>query len=415
MAPPPILNTEYLVFTGYVGPDQPNVTQTWLLPPAAAFNQATPATPLPVPFLYIGTGNQPQTQNLYTNDDFVIDMVVIGGVQPPGQKDVNITLQLTGKNAWSTGPAARAALRENFLTCLEEIESNFELSGTPKLIPGATAIIAAALVQVMPLPISEMLLYACGLESGFVTGTAPAVDVVAGMRLRCEPSLRQYVAPPSQAFSGYVATGSLTWDVAGSVASGNPVQAFDAFLGAVSSPQITPPPTTTQPLYSLIDLQLTNSGYKYHRLIYPQNVIAGIGTGDLSDQKNIEIVGANNLTDLRTNPPYKRIFFGRDLVIPEICIWLGIGGSSLQPYTVPLGTTVNNVLERFTKWKPLSTTDAKNVINLVRFAYSSQPAGAINNVAVMFAPDAAPITDLRALDLPLCAGDALSLNLLVGG
>jgi len=415
MAPPPILDTQYLVFTGYVGPDQPNVTQTWLLPPAAAFNQPTPATPLPVPFLYIGTGDQPVNQNLVANDDFVIAMVVKGGVNPPGQKDVNITLQLTGKNAWNTAPAARATLRANFLSCLEAIETNFELSGTPWLIPGATSIIAAALVQSMPLPITEVLLYACGLESGFISGTAPAVDVVSGMRLRCEPSLRQYVAPPSQSFSGYVATGSLSWDVAGSAASGTSVQAFDAFLGAVSSPQITPPPATPQPLYSLIDLQLTNSGYKYHRLIYPQNVIAGIGTGDLSDQKNIQIVGANNLTDLRTNPPYKRIFFGRDLVIPEICIWLGIGGSSLLPYTVPLGTTVNNVLERFTKWKPLATSDVKSVVNLVRFAYSSQTPGSISNVSVMFAPSAALITDLRALDLPLWAGDALSLNLVAGG
>src|SRR6185436_20919886 len=119
MAPPPILNTQYLVFTGYVGPDQPNVTQTWLFPPAAAFNQATPATAFPVPFLYIGTGNQPASQPLVTNDDFVIDMVVNGGINPPGQKDVNITLQLTGKNAWNTAPAARAALRQNFLSCLE--------------------------------------------------------------------------------------------------------------------------------------------------------------------------------------------------------------------------------------------------------------------------------------------------------
>jgi len=33
----------------------------------------------------------------------------------------------------------------------------------------------------------------------------------------------------------------------------------------------------------------------------------------------------------------------------------------------------------------------------------------------MFAPSAALITDLRALDLPLWAGDALSLNLVAGG
>src|SRR5688572_18728189 len=116
MAPPPILPDQYLVFPGYVGTDQANVVQTWLLPPGAAYGAATPATALSLPMLYIGTGNQPTTQALVSNDDFVIDMVVNQGIQPPHQADVDITVQLTGKNAWSTAPAARAALRQNFLS-----------------------------------------------------------------------------------------------------------------------------------------------------------------------------------------------------------------------------------------------------------------------------------------------------------
>jgi len=424
MAAPPIQQNQYLVFTGYVGPDQANVTQTWLLPPGAAYNAATPAVALAIPFLYIGKGPRTSGQ-LFKNADFDIELVVLEGATQPTQKDVNITVQLTGTNAWNTAPTARATLRQNFLTCIQQIESQFELSASPILLPGATSIIAAAIVQNMPLPITEVLMYACGLDSGIGTGNPPAVDVMPGMRLRCEPSLRQYVAPPSQAFSGYVASGSLSWDVVSSVGSGTQdkaygtqVQAFDAFLGAVASPQITPPPVTPPPFYSLIDLQLANGGFKYYRLIYPQNVITGVAPGDLSDQKNIQLVGANTLTALSTNPPFKRIFFGRDLLIPEICIWLAIGGSSYQACHVPIGTTVNNMLERFTRWKPLSQSDAQGVINLQRFAYSPSQAGSQIGVSVWFAPPPAPaetiITDLRALNLPLCAGDALSLSFLPG-
>jgi hypothetical protein len=369
--------------------------------------------------LYIGTGNQPTTQALVKNDDFVIDMVVNGGFQPPHQADVDITVQLTGKNAWSTAAAARAALRQNFLSCIQQIESKFELSASPWLIPGATSIIAGAIVQNMPLPLTEVLLYACGLESGIGTGTPPAVDVIPGMRLRCEPSVRQYVAPPNQAFSGYVASGSLGWDVTNSVVSGTTVQVFDAFLGSVASPQVTPPPqitpqpSTPAPLYNLIDLQLASTSFKYHRLIYPENVIAGSAVGTVSDQQNIQLVGANNLTDLRTNPPYTRIFFGRDVVIPEICIWFCITGTALQPFYVPLGTTVNNMLERFTRWKPLSA-DAKNFIKLFRFGYSAQALGSINGFPVAFAQQTDAITNLHVLDLPLWPGDALFLSFTMG-
>ncbi len=415
MAPPPILLDGYLVFTGYVGTDQPNVTQTWLLPPGGAYGAATPATALTLPMLYIGTGTQPSSQHLVKNDDFVIDLVVLNGILKPTQADVNITVQLTGTNAWKTAAAARTALRQNFLSCLQALETNFELSASPWLLPGATSIISAAIVQNMPLPLTEVLLYACGLESGIGTGAPPAVDVIPGMRLRCEPSVRQYVAPPNQEFSGYVASGSLGWDVTNSVVSGSTVQVFDAFLGSVASPQVTPPsqltplPSNPAPLYSLIDLQLAGTSYKYHRLIFPQNVIAGSAVGNMSEQQNVELVGANNLTDLRSNPPYKRIFFGRDVVIPEICIWFCITGTALAPFYVPLGTTVNNMLERFTRWKPLSA-DAKNFIKLFRFGYSTQAFGSISGYPVMFAQPTDPITNFSVLDLPLWPGDALFLS-----
>ncbi|WP_437794669.1 hypothetical protein [Sorangium sp. So ce693] len=406
---PPVLPNQYLVYTGYQGPDQPGVTQTWVLPPASIYRGKTPQQPLSVPFLFSGNGD-PSTLGV-PNDDFIVAASWSG---TPTRASVNVTLQLTGKNAWSTGAAARAALRENFLAFLAKIEASFELGSPPLLIPGATSILAAAVVQIMPLPVGEALLYACGLESGRGTGAPPAVDVMPGMRLRSEPSVRQYLAPPTQALSGYVSTGTLAWEVAASTASGSSVQAFDAFLGAVASPQITPPPGSRGPIYGLLDLALANSGYKYHRLVYPQSVIAGSAPGSLDAPTNVTLTGANTLADLRASPPYSASFFGRGVVIPEICVLLAVSSATLQPTWVPLGTTVNNLLERFTRWKPLSTGSAQNVVLLTRPAYSSQQLGWLSGVSVAFAPTSAAITDLRALDLPLWPGDGLLLNLPVG-
>ncbi len=343
------------------------------------------------------------------NDDF--DMASKWDTKsPPTRANVYVTLQVKGRNAWKTAPAARAALYQNFLNFLVEIESKFEVSVPQTLITGATSILAEALVQNMPLLIAEALLDACGLESGIGTGTPASVDVLAGMRLCSEPSVRQYAGPTTPGFSGFLASGTLGWIVATSAVSGDPVQAFDAFMGSIASPQVTPPPALPGPLYGLLDLQLVNTGYKYHRLYYPQNVITGGSAGDLSPPKNVTLVGANTLADLRADPPYSTIFFGRDVVIPEICVWFGNSNVSLQPIYVPLGTTVKNLLERFTRWKPLSASVDTPIVQVRRYMIAPQQPFSMKGVSVAFAPPNAQFNELRAFDLPLWPGDAVSLN-----
>lgn len=407
MPPPPNVPNQYLVYTQYSGPDQPQVQQPWLIPPGGGgvYAGAIPQTALKIPYLYSGNGD-PSILKV-PNDDFVIAATYSGNPTP---QNVVVTLQLTGKNAWNTAQASRTTFRRNFLKFIQQIETQFEIASPALLISGATAMITAALTQIMPLPVAETLLFGCGLDSGLGSGTPPSVDLLPGMRLRCEPSLRQYLAPPNQAFSGYMTTGTLDWQIVSSMASGTRVQAFDAFLGAVAAPQITPPPTPPDPLYALLDLQLANTGYRYHRLLYPQNVTSGGAVGSLSSQMNVQLLGANSLADLDTNPPYTRTFFGRSTVVPEICVSLAVGSAPLQPLYVPLGTTVNNLLERFTRWKPLSATDAANIVNFSRLVYSTQQQGSQTAVSFLFAPTTAQITDLRALDLPLWPGDAVRLK-----
>lgn len=405
MASPPVLPGQYLVYTGYVGTDDPGTTQTWVLPPAFAYGAATPATPLYLPFLWTGNGDVTKLQ-VTKNDDFTLGTQYSG---KPTPTNVSITLQLTGKNAWSTKPAARAAFRANYLSFVETIETQFELAATPLLIGGATSMIGAALVQYAPLPLAEVLTYACGLATGLGTGAAAGVDLLPGMRLRTEPSTRQYLAPPSGALSGYLSGGTLRWDVTTSTASGSPVMAFDAFLGAIAAPQVSPPPSTPGPVYGLLDLQQTGVAYRHQRLIYPQNVIDASAPGNTSAAMNVQIAGANTLAALRTNPAYSTIFFGRDVVVPEIAIWLALADAQSQAVFVPVGTTVMNLLERFTRWKPLPSS--QQTVTLTRYVLSTQQRGSLTGATFAFAPPNAQSNDLRAFDTPLLAGDALRIRL----
>jgi hypothetical protein len=239
--PPPAYSKQFSVFTSYVGTDDPAV-QTWVLPASFAYAAATPPSPLNLPGLWTGAGSV--SAIAFSNDDFVLKATSSG---TPSKGNVTVTLQLTGKNAWSTRAAARQALRSNFLAFVAAVEAKLELGSPALLVPGATAYIASSIVQNMPMPLSEVLLYGCGLETGIGTGAAASIDLTPGMRLRSEPSVRQYVGPPSQSFSGYISAGTLQWNLTTTRTGGAPVQAFDAFLGTIAAPQVAPTPTSPVP------------------------------------------------------------------------------------------------------------------------------------------------------------------------
>lgn len=397
-------NNSYVVYTSYSGPDAPGELQAWLLPPQFTYGKQSPPVPLALPNLWTGLGD-PSTLKL-SNPDFAMAVTFN---PPPTRASVTLKLTLTGLNAWNTRPASRAALRSNFLAFVAGIETAFELSSPPLLVPGATAQIAATLIQYLPLPLGELLLYGCGLETGIGTGAPASVDLRPGMRLRSEPSQRQYLAPPNQAFSAYVATGSLAWHVSTNVANGTAVQAFDAFLGTIAAPQLVPPQPPSGPVNSLIDLQQSGSAFRHHRLIYPQNVIAAGAPGSSSASTNVQITGAATLAALRSNPALTATFFGRDVVIPEIAVLLQLGNNA-NPESVylPVGTTVANLLERYTTWLPVA--QAQRVVSLSRLALTTNAnPGAVAYFTVQFAAPNALVNDVQAFALPLLAGDYVTI------
>jgi len=413
MAGPPLPGlSNYSVDTSYVGPDNGAVPQSWLLPPSYSYKSdsdpgKTPDPPLRLPYLWTGEGDFKSIA--CSNEDFVLGAISTGPASPAY---VYVTLQLTGVNAWKTRSAARASLRANYLSLLAEVEKKLELGSPPLLVRGATALIGSTLAQYMPLPVSEALLYGCGLQTGIGSTAPAAVDVVPGMRLRSEPSARQYLSPPNQSFSGYVSSGALEWITSTNVSAGTAVQAFDPFLGTIAAPQVTPPPSSPAPIYGLIDLQQTGGAFKYYRLIYPQNIIAGGAPGESGAATNIQIIGADNLADLEANPPYQAYFFGRDIVVPEIAIWLQLtSNTNPQMIWVPVGTTPMNLLERFTRWLPLNP--GQNVLKLQRLALNPNwwPQGGQSYWNVAFGRPGLAVNDLRAFALPLLPGDYLTIVL----
>jgi hypothetical protein len=346
----------------------------------------------------------------FSNDDFVLKATSSGS---PSQGNVVVTLQLTGKNAWSTKPASRAALRSNFLAFVAGVEAALELGSPALLVPGATAFIASSIVQNMPMPLSEVLLYGCGLETGIGTGAAAAIDLTPGMRLRSEPSVRQYVGPPAQSFSGYISAGTLQWTLTTNRASGAAVQAFDPFLGTIAAPQVAPTPTSPVPIYGLLDLQQAGAAYRYYRLTFPQNLIAGGAPGGADATTNVQITAANTLAAVRANPAFTGVFAGRDVLVPEIAILLQLGQSpDAEEVYVPVGTTLMNLLERYTRWLPLAT--GQRVLSLQRLALtppSQGSQGAQLYETFIFAQPNAQVNDLSAFAMPLLPGDYVTIAL----
>lgn len=405
--PPPSYTKQYSVYTTYVGPDDPAV-QVWLLPPLFSYGAATPATPLSLPNLW--TGNGSISNIAFSNDDFVLKATSGGG--QPSKGNVTVTLQMTGKNAWNTKPASRSTLRSNFLAFMAGVEA-LEIGSMPYLVAGSTAFIGSSLTQYMPLPLSEVLLYGCGLETGIGTGSLPAVDIIPGMRLRSEPSVRQYLAPANQGMSGYISTGALDWTMTTNISSGTTVQAFDPFLGTIAAPQVTPPPTPPGSISGLIDLQQAGGAFKYYRLIYPQNVQASGAPGSIGTTNNIQLTAANTLAALRSNPAYTAWLFGRNTVIPEIAIWLQLGNNTTpQMLYVPLGTTLTNLLERFTRWLPVA--QGQGLLSLQRLALTPPnqgTQGAQMYAQFIFKQPNTQVNDLSAFPVALLPGDYVTIAL----
>lgn len=407
----------------FTGTDAACNNAIYLLPPSFTYGQAIQFT---IPRLFTGIGDYQTAQ--YSNADFQFQLIS-GQYGSPPAPTILASITITGTNAWACATTARTALMNNFTDFLQNIETNFELKGI--LVPGATFRIGQQLADWIPAPLMETLFYRYSLSPGFALGTTPYVDVRPGMTLRVEEQISQYLTATSP-LNGYVSGGCFRYQVSSVSVSGKSAVTFDPFLGAVRTPTINP--ATSAPLIAggVVDLQSVTP-QKYWRLFYPQSIGAPKQPGDLTAENNVALISAQTLAQLNSatstysqgsTPNSSAIFLGRAIAVPEIPIWITVRTQSGVVQTileyVPIGTTITNIIERFTLLPAdlvlLPTVPSMQVQSAVTVARTTFATG---NQAALSAPSIGNITwytqtvpgvSAPILNVPLIAGDVVTVT-----
>jgi hypothetical protein len=333
---------------------------------------------------------------------------------------------------YSADPTIRAQMKASFVAfraLLESLEVPSD-STTGGLIPGGAALVANRIATNMPLRFDETLGYLYSFDPSL-----QYVDLVPGMTLRAEWSGYQYCDGPNGAGysrNSFVGSGTGRYPV---TRRSDGTLALDAFLGQFT-PGYALSPAATCPLYAagLIDLQLAANARRHLRLFFP-NTVSGAGSLDNAGaltQSGSRLIGADTYADLEAatadvlagrtgcgtgsvnnQPVVSIVFNGRVTAIPEIDIVF-----SGAPATVPVGTTLRNVLERIADPAPGQLYQSSYSNLYVRMSRWTQLAGPpvkltanpYMHPTVTFdtsPPALAPLGD--CFDIPLAKGDVVQL------
>lgn len=404
----PIANNNYQIYPFFVGTDKACDDATYLLPPSFTYGAPIPFT---IPLLYIAT--EFPTDTSYSNTDFIFQLTKPGSGTPT-QANVTVNVTITGTNAWACADSARAALMANYVDFLQNVEAKFELTGI--LIPGATMRISQWLSDRIPAPPIETLFFRYSFSSGYTPGTKPYVDVRPGMVLRVDSEASQFITPGST-MNGYITTGASPYMVnSAPMPNGGTVVTFDAFLASINAPTITGGTTSPVVAGGVIDLSPPGSLRSYCRLFYPSSIAAPSSPGSTSTASNVTLISAQTLAQMNaatsayptcsadgTPANVCTVFLGRAVAVPEVPVWITARGQTQLQY-VPLGTTITNIIERFTM-VPLNTS--QQVVTMVR----TTTGGASGSTAlVTLFTQGLPAIPSSMFNLPLIAGDGLTFN-----
>lgn len=401
-----------------ITPYTPTGTNTpilFLLPPSYGY-----AMQLQIPLLWTGTGDITNPANQYSNANFSFNLVQQSqtGAPTPANVYANIGISL-GSSPFIADTAGRLALMASFVQFLQNLETQFELSATPLLVPSATFRIGQQIADNLPVPLVDTLFYRYSLSSGLppLNGNA-YVDLRSGMRMRVETETKQFTAPnaPSNFYAG---SGRFLYYISSIPNPSGPRQiVFDPFLGAIRTPVIQGAGTKPLVAGGLFDLQPVSGLQTYWRLFYPQSVPPPSANGDTQIGDNVALIGAptlaalNQATTAYPNPGTQSlaaVFLGRAVIVPEIPIWLTLNGQSALEY-VSLGTTLTQIIERFT---PVPLDTGQQLVTLQRpMAFNDLANWRTRMVSQPVTP--APGTGALSaalFDVPLIAGDSITLSL----
>lgn len=405
----PISNTNYQVYPFFEGTDKACTNAVYFLPPTFTYGASISFN---IPLLYNAADLPPNTA--YGNADFDFTVQKQGGGPP--QQSIVVIITITGLNMWKCAAQARANLMTNFVDFLQGVETQYELPGY--LIPGATYRIGQWIADRIVAPLAETMFYRYSLSSGFQSGTTCYVNVQPGMQLRLETEASQYLTP-SGTMNGYISSGRFPYGVSSiPAASGQRTVALDAFLGTINAPTITGATTLPVVAGGVIDTAPVGSARPYCRLFYPATMAAPSQPGSTSSMTNVMLVSAQTLaqmnaaTDAYPNcaaegspPNVCTVFLGRAIAVPEIPVWISARGQTQLQY-VPVGTTIANIIERFTML-PLNT--GRLQMAMVRL-YTNPADGSTAQTNVTLYTQGLVAVPSSMLDLPLIAADSITLT-----
>jgi hypothetical protein len=338
-------------------------------------------------------------------------------VRPGYPPSCHVVLQ---GDVWTfAGPGYRLPLLSAFDEFLQQAEG---LEGST-LRPGAAEAFRALVAPRIPATYAESLY----LSHGVFSQDNPArgyFDAQPGMRLALQFEERQFVPPNAGTglLSGFVGGAAVTTDVVSlGSGSGSPRLGLDAFFAAVRLP---PVPPAAGGGGGVIDLVGATAGARHLRVCYPARSFPGAdGPGTVGASGNVALLGAADLATLTaaTDGYYGSgdaganlvgYFRGRTVIRGQIPLLV----NGTQLCYVPVGTTVRQLLEPFRvlpRLPHIVDDDASAALNYRRYLPGL-------GVTELYRPDGYQKLTLAggdgpdssgadALDLPVLAGDAMSL------
>lgn len=406
----PISNTNYQVYPFFEGTDKACTDAVYFLPPTFTYGAAITFN---IPLLFDGT--EMPTDTSYGNDDFVFNMRK-QGASPPTQSNVTVDITITGTNMWKCAASARALLMANFVSFLQEAEARYELTGY--LISGATYRIGQWIADRIVAPLSETMFYRYSLSTGFQNGTTCYINVQPGMQLRLETESSQYLSP-SGTMNGYISSGRFPYVISSMPAASGPrTVTLDAFLGTINSPTITGATTAPVVAGGVIDTAPVGSARAYCRLFYPATMAGPSQPGSTAAMTNVMLISAQTMAQLNAatdaypactpegSPPNVcTVFLGRAIAVPEVPVWITVRGQTQLQY-VPVGTTIANIIERFTML-PLNT--GRLQMAMVRLSTNSADGSSTQTTVTLYTQGLAAVPS-SMFDLPLIAADGITLT-----
>jgi hypothetical protein len=268
---------------------------------------------------------------------------------------------------------SRNALQTSFISFQQQVEA---LEVTSKaLVPGGARLLLARVASGLPLRIDEILFYHYGLNPT-QQNAQQYIDLQPGMAVRAEWGGYQYCdAPggPGNALNSYVGYGASRFMVSQTV---NGLLTFDPFVRRLNY-TLNPPVACPLVAGGLLDVvaafqqspssqppvQASGNARRHLRLVYPTQ-FAGSGTiNNVATPPTCVLLGADTFVDLTAatndvlnpagssgcitptagnNPITSISFNGRAIFIPEITVL--VRGAAMS---VPVGTTVRNVMQQF--------------------------------------------------------------------